>query len=89
VLEAIEKKGINKSTVLLGRRIGDDNPVLVFNIQIEPQREVTYTIVPEKKVDRLFESILEAGELSKPYNGFAFIIDVEKVGGIDLASLPN
>ncbi|MGI6357941.1 MAG: P-II family nitrogen regulator [Bacillota bacterium] len=82
VLNAIEKEGVAKSTVWFGRRISDDNPTFL-ELKIEPQREIIYTLAPQGKVDRIFEAIMEAGELVKPSNGFVFVLDVAKAGGAD------
>jgi nitrogen regulatory protein P-II 1 len=82
VLDALEEEGVKKSTVLLGRMISDDNPTLFFNVKIEPQCEIIYTIVSKQIVNRVFDVILEAGKLHKPHNGMAFVLDVEKAGGI-------
>ncbi|RKQ29289.1 P-II family nitrogen regulator [Oceanobacillus halophilus] len=89
VLDAIEKEGVKKSTVLLSRGISDNNPILPFNVRIDPRREVILTLVPKDKANRTFEVILEAGELEKPLNGLTFISDIEKVGGIDLSMFDN
>ncbi|MGI6647645.1 MAG: P-II family nitrogen regulator [Syntrophomonadaceae bacterium] len=82
VLDALEKEGVKKSTVLLGRMISDDNPTLFLNLKIEPQCEIIYTIVSQQFVDRVFGVILEAGKFNKPHHGIALVLDIEKVGGI-------
>lgn len=82
VLNAIEREGVAKSTVLLGRRISDDNPTFL-ELKIEPQREIIYTLAPDQKVDRIYQAIMEAGELAKPSHGFVFVLDVAKAGGAD------
>ncbi|MGI6451676.1 MAG: P-II family nitrogen regulator [Desulfitobacteriia bacterium] len=81
ILDAIEKEGAKKSTVLLGRSISADSPTLLFNLKIEPQREVIFTLVSKQNANRIFETILESGELNTPHNGTVFILDVEKIGG--------
>ncbi|WP_096202939.1 P-II family nitrogen regulator [Bacillus sp. FJAT-45350] len=85
ILEAIENEGVTKSTIILSRGKSENNPTLFLGITIEPQREVIYTLVPKEKADKIFNVITEAGDLNKPLQGLVFILDVEKVGGIDLS----
>lgn len=84
VLKAIEDTGVKKSTITLSRGRSDNNPTLFFGVPIEPQREVIYTLVPKQKADEIFDIVMEVGELDKPLQGLVFVIDVEKVGGINL-----
>jgi len=77
----MEKEGVKNSAVMLGRWISDKNPTLFFDLTIEPQREIIYTLVPKQIANRIFKVILEAGELHKPFNGLAFMLDVEKASG--------
>lgn len=87
VIEAIEKAGAIKSTIILGRGRSRNNPKLFFGMQIEPMREVIFTLVPKEKAETIFEVAMKEGNLDKPLNGVVFIVDLEKVGGIDLSVL--
>ncbi|MBT9173179.1 MAG: hypothetical protein DDT21_01569 [Syntrophomonadaceae bacterium] len=87
VIEAIEKAGAIKSTIMLARGRSRNNPKLFFGMQIEPMREVIFTLVPKEKAEVIFEIAMKEGNLDKPLNGLVFIVDLEKVGGIDLSML--
>jgi len=87
VIEAIEKAGAVKSTIVMGRGRSNNNSKLFFGIQIEPMREVILTLVPKEKAETIFEVVMKEGNLEKPLNGVVFILDLEKVGGIDLSSI--
>jgi len=83
VLEAIKKEGATKSTVLPGRGISDNNPVLLFDIEIEPPREIIFTLVPKHKANQVFAAIRKAGRLEKPLHGLVFTLDVDKMAGAE------
>lgn len=82
VLEASMKSGAHGGTVLFGRGIGRNEQQRVFGIQIEPEKEVVLTVVPEDIAEKVLKSITTAAELSAPGHGLAFIIPVEQVAGI-------
>lgn len=84
VLQAIEKEGVTRSTIMLSRGRGSDYPKLIFDIMLEPERETLLTIVHNDKAEHIFNIIMQEGDLSKPLNGIVFIIDVDKVGGISM-----
>ncbi|MBS4025402.1 MAG: P-II family nitrogen regulator [Clostridia bacterium] len=89
VFKAIEKEGITKSTIIPGRGKSDKNPKLFFGLTLEPQRDCILTLVPKEQSDKIFNIIMEEGELTKPLHGIVFVIDVEKVGGLDLDFFDN
>lgn len=87
VIKGIEKAGAVKSTIILGRGRSRNNPKLFFGMQIEPMREIILTLIPKEKADTIFEVVMKEGNLEKPLNGVVFMVDLEKVGGIDFSRL--
>ncbi|MGE3150935.1 MAG: P-II family nitrogen regulator [Pseudorhodoplanes sp.] len=82
VLEATMKAGAHGGTVLFGRGIGRNEQQRVFGIQIEPEKEIVLTVVPENLKDAMLQEIVRAAELTMPGHGLAFVVPVEKVAGI-------
>ncbi len=82
VLEATMKAGAHGGTVLFGRGIGRNEQQRVFGIQIEPEKEIVLTVVPESQKDAILQEIVRAAELTAPGHGLAFIVPVERVAGI-------
>lgn len=82
VLEASMKTGAHGGTVLFGRGIGRNEQQRVFGIQIEPEKEVVLTLVPEDIVTPVLDEIVRVAELSVPGNGLAFVVPVEQVRGV-------
>jgi len=82
VLEATMKAGAHGGTVLFGRGIGRNEQQRVFGIQIEPEKEIVLTVVPDELKDTILQEIVRAAELTAPGHGLAFVVPVEKVAGI-------
>lgn len=82
VLETSMQAGAHGGTVLFGRGIGRNEQQRVFGIQIEPEKEVVLTVVPEDLADPVLRQIVLAAELTKPGHGLAFVLPLEKVAGI-------
>jgi nitrogen regulatory protein P-II 1 len=82
VLEATMRAGAHGGTVLFGRGIGRNEQQRVFGIQIEPEKEIVLTVIPEDLKDTVLQQIVLAAELTRPGHGLAFVVPVEKVAGI-------
>jgi nitrogen regulatory protein PII len=82
VLEASMKAGAHGGTVVFGRGIGRNEQHRVFGIQIEPEKEIVFTVVPSDIKEKILQEIVRAAELTAPGHGLAFIVPVEKVAGI-------
>jgi len=83
IIEASREAGAAGGTILHGRGTGVHEHAKLLSFTIEPEKEVILTLVPQKVTDRVLESIVKAGELDKPGKGIAFVLDVEKVLGIN------
>lgn len=82
VTEAARKAGAEGGTVLFGRGTGIHETQRIFNIPIEPEKEIVLTLVPQTITDRVTEAIDKATNLSKPNHGIAFVIEAKRVLGI-------
>lgn len=85
IFNALQREGVTKSTIISARGKSDLNPKWVLGIPIEPQRDCILTLVHAEKAEHIFEVIMREGELEKPLHGLVFMIDVDKIGGIDLS----
>lgn len=82
VLEATMSAGAHGGTVLMGRGIGRNEQMRVFGIQIEPEKEIVLTVVPEELRDTMLDSIKRAAELDAPGHGLAFTLPLDRVIGV-------
>lgn len=83
VIDASKEAGAAGGTVISGRGTGVHEYAKLFSIAIEPEKEVILTLVPENISENVLEAIVTSGELNKPGKGIAFVLDVEKVTGIN------
>src|SRR5690606_5064288 len=87
VVAAAAKAGAEGGTILSGRGTGVNEQRKFLNFTIEPEKDVVLTLVPESYTGAIVESIQNAIDLYAPGRGIAFLIDVEKVFGVNHSSL--
>jgi nitrogen regulatory protein PII len=87
VIAAAAKAGAEGGTILTGRGTGVNEQQKFMNFTIDPEKDVVLTLVPESYTDGVVESIQNAIDLYAPGKGIAFLIDVEKVFGVNHSSL--
>ena len=83
VVEASKKAGAEGGTILQGRGTGIREKAKLFNIVIEPEKEVILTLIDRKKTERVLDAIMKSGQLDKPGKGIAFVMKVERTAGIN------
>ncbi|RWZ60917.1 P-II family nitrogen regulator [Halobacillus fulvus] len=83
VVEASKKAGAEGGTILTGRGTGIHEQAKLFNITIEPEKEVVLTLIRKRKTDRVLEAIEQEAHLNVPGKGIAFVLDVERTVGIN------
>lgn len=82
VIEAAKAKGSKGGTIINARGSGVNETVRLFNMDIEPEKEIVMILSKEDIVDGIVESIRERLDIDKPGNGIIFIQDVNSVYGI-------
>ncbi|MDN7227752.1 PII family protein [Planococcus sp. N064] len=87
VVAAAAKAGAEGGTILTGRGTGVNEQRKFLNFTIEPEKDVVLTLVPESYTEAIVESIQNAIDLYAPGRGIAFLIDIEKVFGVNHSSL--
>ena len=83
VIDATRKAGAEGGTILSGRGTGIHEKAKLFNILIEPEKEVVLTLISRDKTDEVLTTINEDAELKKPGKGIAFVLEVERTVGIN------
>ncbi|MBS4007117.1 MAG: P-II family nitrogen regulator [Clostridium sp.] len=83
IVDISKAAGAEGGTIIYGRGAGIHEQAKFFGIPIEPEKEIVLTIVPRKKSEQVLEAILRKGELCKPGRGIAFILDIQKIAGIN------
>ncbi|MCM3713707.1 P-II family nitrogen regulator [Alkalihalobacillus oceani] len=83
VVDASLAAGAEGATVLSGRGSGIHEKAKLFNIQIEPEKEIVLTLIHHQLTKHVAEAIETGVELNQSGKGIAFILDVERVIGIN------
>ncbi|WP_404452084.1 PII family protein [Virgibacillus necropolis] len=83
VIDATKKAGAEGGTILNGRGTGIHEQAKLFNILIEPQKEVVLTLISRDKTSNVLKTIEEDAKLNQPGKGISFVIEVEKTIGIN------
>ncbi|WP_277680345.1 P-II family nitrogen regulator [Gracilibacillus dipsosauri] len=83
VVDASKKAGAEGGTIINGRGTGIHEQAKLFNILIEPEKEVVLTLITRDKTDTVLDAIHKEAELNTPGKGIAFVLEVEKTVGIN------
>ncbi|MGX4670905.1 P-II family nitrogen regulator [Cerasibacillus sp. JNUCC 74] len=83
VVDASKRAGAEGGTILSGRGTGIHEQAKLFNILIEPEKEVVLTLINKERTNDVLKAIEEEAELNTAGKGIAFVIDVEQTIGIN------
>ncbi len=81
IIKASKEAGAEGATVLMGTGTGVNEAKTLFFIDVEPEKEVVFTLASEEALNQILDAIVLSGELDKPGKGIAFVIDVKKIAG--------
>lgn len=82
VVDAASQAGAKGATIINARGSGIHETQKVFNIEIEPEKEVVLILSQEDLVDAITENIRTELDIDKPGRGIIFILDVRKTYGL-------
>lgn len=83
VVDATKKAGAEGGTIISGRGTGIHEQAKLFNIPIEPEKDIVLTLIDREKTEYVLEKIDEDAGINKPGKGIAFVLEVEKTIGIN------
>ncbi|NLJ41555.1 MAG: P-II family nitrogen regulator [Clostridiales bacterium] len=82
VLEAAESAGSTGGTVIHGRGSGSKEKETLFNIQIEPEKEIVLILSKEHKTESIINAVKERLNIDHPGTGIIFVMDVSRTAGL-------
>lgn len=82
VIEAAEKAGSRGGTVMHARGSGSEEARKVFNMLIEPEKEIVLIISEEAKTKDIVESIRKETGIEEQGKGIIFVTNVEQTYGL-------
>lgn len=82
VIEAAEKAGSRGGTVMHARGSGSEEARKVFNMLIEPEKEIVLIISEEAKTKDIVESIRKETQIEEEGKGIIFVTNVAQTYGL-------
>ncbi|MEY8462873.1 P-II family nitrogen regulator [Streptococcus merionis] len=82
VIEAAEAAGSQGGTIINGRGSGINETTRLFNMDIEPEKEVVWIIAPKDDSDRIVQSIRTHLAIDEPGRGIIFIQTIGQIYGL-------
>ena len=82
VIEAAQKAGSRGGTVMHARGLGSEEARKVFNMLIEPEKEIVLIISEEAKTKDIVESIRKETGIEEQGKGIIFVTRVEQTYGL-------
>jgi len=82
VMNAAKKAGAKGGTIFFARGTGSHEAKTFFGITVETGREILMILCEESETEAILEAIVEAGRLKEPAAGIAFVVEVNRVVGL-------
>jgi nitrogen regulatory protein PII len=82
VIEAAKAAGSKGGTIINARGSGVNETSKLFNMYIEPEKEIVMILSKEAITEAIVTSIREKLEIDKPGNGIIFIQNINKAYGV-------
>lgn len=82
VLDAAMKSGAKGGTIINARGSGIHESKKLFNMDIEPEKEMVLILVEVEKTDAIVEAIREGAHIDEPGRGILFVQEVQRAYGI-------
>lgn len=82
VVEVAEKYGSKGATIIHARGSGVHEKGTIFNLVIEPEKEIVLLIVPSEDTNKIIDGIKEELQIDKPGEGIIFAIGVNETAGL-------
>lgn len=82
VIDAAKEAGSKGGTIINARGSGVHETMKLFNMDIEPEKELVLILSRKEVTEKIIASIREKLEIDKPGNGVIFLQDVNQAYGI-------
>lgn len=82
VVEAAQAAGSTGGTVIHGRGAGSHDTAKLFNIEIEPEKDIILILSELEKTAAIVNAIKEKLNIEEPGKGIIFVVDVNRTFGL-------
>lgn len=82
VIDAVCAVGATGGTIINARGAGIHETQKVFNIPIEPEKEMVMIIAKTEDVEKISQAIVKDLNIGEPGKGIIFVMDIAKIHGL-------
>lgn len=82
VMNDAKKAGAQGGTIFLARGTGAHEAKIFFGLTLETGREILLILTKEDQTDTILDAIVESANLKQPGAGIAFVLDVNRIIGL-------
>ena len=82
IMDIAERAGARGGTLIHGRGAGIHEHEMLFNMQVEPEKDILMIISPAEDAMRIVEAIRREVGIDEPGRGMMFVLDVSRVLGM-------
>lgn len=82
VIDAATKAGSKGGTIINARGSGVHETKRLFNMDIEPEKEIVLILAEAEKIDAIVSAIREGAKIDEPGRGILFVQEVQRAYGI-------
>lgn len=82
VIDIAYEAGATGATILHGRGSGIEEPLKLFNMEIEPEKEIIMVIAKDEEYENIVHSLNENMQLEKPGKGILFVQNINQAFGL-------
>lgn len=82
VVRASKRVGCEGGTILPGTGTGIHEKSSFFGLNMNPEKEVVFSLVPQDEAEHILNAISKAAKLGIAGNGIAFVVNVRTATGI-------
>ena len=83
VMNAAKKCGANGGTLIKGRELGGKNSFKIFNMTMEPEKDIVLIVCPEKDKNKIMETILEKTGIKTDGKGVCISLPIDTTLGLN------
>ena len=82
VIEAAKSAGATGGTIIHGRGSGTKKKEKLFNIEIEPEKDIVLILSKAMDTEGIIEAVEDRANIDRPGGGIIFVLDVSRTIGL-------
>ena len=83
IMNAAKKNGANGGTLVKGRGLGGKNTFKLFNLTLEPEKDVVFIVCKDEDKNKIMQGVLEKGGMNTDARGMCFSLPIDHMIGMD------